>query len=135
MFFSLSDGCGNVFKDYDEYAELTQDQLCPVEKSLKKKAAEATENYNKETNREKVEKHKDTIRDEKKLKRENAIFWERANGYLNSTQFCDISMPCTFRGQFAIKKPSENKLEGNLYKEKSIDMKKIFLYILSICLC
>ena len=125
-FLSISDNCGNIFEDYDEYAALTQDELCPEEKSQFKKAGEEKENFDKKTNRKKAERFKDTIKEGKKLEQENAIFWERVDRYLKPIQFCDINMPCTFRGQFAIKKPSDPKLEGNLYKEEIFDMKKSY---------
>ena len=73
-----------------------------------------------------MDRFKKTKRDEKNLERENAIFWERVNRFLNPIQFCDINMPCTFRGQIAIKKLLEPKLEGNFYDGKILDVKKSY---------
>ena len=124
--FSLSDTCDNVFQEYDDYVALTQDQLCPEETSLIKKTVEEKENFDKKTRAEKVKGFKDKLRDQKELGQENAIFWERVDRFLNPTQFCDINMPCTFRGQIAIKKPSNPKLEGNIYDDEILDVKKSY---------
>ena len=60
------------------------------------------------------------------MEQKSAIFWERANRYLKPIQFCDIDMPCTFEGQIAIKKPSDPKLEGNVYDHEILDVKKSY---------